>query len=325
MMIRVGVVGYGHWGPNLARCVAADPDCALTAICDLLAERLVVAEGVHPKIRIEIDWRALAQDPGIDALLLATPPDTHFPLAYAALRAGKHVLVEKPITRTSHEARTLLNEAERRRLVLMADHTYLFSPAMRAIRKLLAGGELGTMRSFESVRTNGDGTVRYVDPLWDLAPHDLSILDHLLDASPCAVSATSLCGDDGNTVDGAHLSVHFPAGLVANIKVSWSGAPRTRCIRIVGTRRTLVFDDLDPAAKIRIFDREGAMSCPPLEHVEPLRNVVGHFAACIRRKTRPLSDGAEGLRVVRLLEAATCSLAAAGTVIPLDANEEVPA
>jgi predicted dehydrogenase len=320
--------GYGYWGPNLARCASTDADCRLTAICDLSADRLRAAACAHPGARLTVDWRTLVGDPAIDALLLATPADTHAPMAHAALCAGKHVLVEKPIARSSQHVVSLIAEAKRRGLVLLTDHTYVFSPPVQAIRKLIAAGELGTIRSFNSVRVNGGGGRGDVDVLWDLAAHDLSIIDYLFEAAPRAVGATSFAPEGAEPEPGVCLSVFFPGPLIADIRVSWSGPARTRRILIAGSKRKLVFDDLEPVAKVQVHANDanhgdGGTFYPPLDTIEPLRNVVAHFAACILRNERPISDGAAGLRVVRLLEAASCSLSAAGTIIPIAIDEEV--
>jgi predicted dehydrogenase len=321
-MIRVGVIGFGRWGINLARCAAAHVDYRLSAICDLSVERRQAAAHIHPGTRLEADWRALIADPHLDALLLATPTPTHFRLAQAALSAGKHVMVEKPIARTSQEVAALIDGAEHRRLVLMTDHTYVFSPAVAAMRALLAGGTLGEIHAVESVRKNGDGIHRDVDVLWDLGTHDLSILDHLFGGAPCSVRANRC-----DTKFSAELALVYPGGLAADIKVSWRGDARTRRMQIRGSKGMLLFDDLEPVDKLSV--RLGAAGAetrafhPPLEQVEPLRNVVEHFAACILRGARPLSDGAAGLRVVRLLETAGRSLKSGGREIPVGADEVI--
>ena len=320
-MIRVGLIGFGRWGINLARCAAAHVDYRLSAICDLSVERRQAAARIHPGTRLESDCRALIADPQLDALLLATPTATHFRLAQAALSAGQHVMVEKPIARTSQEVATLIEEAAHRRLVLMTDHTYVFSPAAATMRALLAGGTLGEIHAVDSVRMNGDGIRRDVDVLWDLGTHDLSILDHLLGGAPRTVRAMRR-----DTEFSAALALVYPGGLAADIKVSWRGDARTRRMQILGSKGTLLFDDLQPVDKVSVrlgLGAETRVLHPPLEQVEPLRNVVEHFAACILRGARPLSDGAAGLRVVRLLETAGRSLASGGSVIPIGADEVI--
>jgi predicted dehydrogenase len=320
-MIRVGLIGFGRWGANLARCAAAHADYRLSAICDLSVERLQAAAHIHPGSRLETDWRTLIADPGLDALLLATPAASHFRLGHAALCAGKHVMVEKPIARTSQEVAALIEAAERRCLVLMTDHTYVFSPAVSAIRELLAAGALGTVHALDSVRMNGNGTRCEVDVLCDLGTHDLAILDHLFGGPPRSVRAIDL--DSGY---GARLALVYPAGLVADIKVSWRGGARTRRMQISGSKGTLTFDDLEPVHKVGVRLAEGGAGDvfhPPLELVEPLRNVIAHFAARILRGERPVSDGAAGLRVVGLLDAANRSLSSGGREIFTGEDEVV--
>jgi predicted dehydrogenase len=320
-MIRVGVIGFGRWGINLARCAAAHVDCRLSAICDLSGERRQAAAHIHPGTRLESDCRALIADPDLDALLLATPTATHFPLARAALSAGKHVMVEKPIARTSQEVAALIAGAEHRRLVLMTDHTYVFSPAVATMRALLAGGTLGEIHAVDSVRMNGDGIHRDVDVLWDLGTHDLSILDYLFGGAPCTVRAVR-CDPEFS----AALALVYPGGLAADIKVGWRGDARARRMQIMGSKGTLLFDDLQPVDKLTVRLGVGAEARafhPPLEQVEPLHNVVEHFAACLLRGARPLSDGAAGLRVVRLLETAGRSLKSGGREIPVGEDEVI--
>ena len=326
-MIRVGMIGYGCWGPNLARCVAADPHCQLAAICDVSSERLLAATRAYPDARLERDWHGIVGDPQIDAIVIATPAALHFEPACAALGAGKHVLVEKPIAQAVHEVLALIDMAERKNLVLMTDHTYVYSPAMRAIRKLVTSGALGSVRRFNSVRTNV-GTARHdVDVLWDLAAHDLSIIDFLFAAPPQAVCATGLSCQSGERQSRAAMCVYFPDALVARIRVDWAGPAKIRRIEIAGSNETLIFDDLEPSAKVRLQTSQtvnGSMdgaSIISVEDGEPLSAVIGHLASCIQRRETPLSDGAAGLRVVRLLEAASRSLATAGSVVSMNAED----
>jgi predicted dehydrogenase len=330
-MIQIALFGYGRWGPNLARCVAANPDTALTAICDIAAERLIVAGTDHPNARLESDPHRLINDPGIDGVVLATPATTHYEIARAALRAGKHVLVEKPIALASEHVLRLIDEADRQRLVLMIDHTYVFSPPVRAIVRAVQTGALGAIRSMESLRVNPDGGHDDVSVVWDLAYHDVSLIDHIFGGTPRGISATGYAAHPGGLEYRAELAFNLPGGIIANIHVDRSGPAKIRRIVVVGSERTLTFDDLEPTAKIRIRASEPSpvqasvrmseMSLPAFEQGEPLQAVVEHFAACIRSGTRPLSDGAAGLRIVRLLEVASRSISNAGRMIPLAVDE----
>ena len=332
-MIRVGLIGYGHWGPKLARCFSQALDFSLAAICDVSADRLGLAGSAHAGVRLVNDWRELVADPGIDAIAVATPAAIHAPIALAALGEGKHVLVEKPLGRSVQEAEALVREARSRGRVLMVDHTFIFSPAVRAIRKLLDEAELGEPRYFDSVRI-GAGIVREdVNVLWDLAVHDLSILHHVLPAAPCAVQANGLALNGMGREQIAYLTLRYAAPFIAHMHVNWRAPEKTRRMLIGGTRRVLVYDDLDAEATVRVHD--GAVPgmnghavgahpagpwSPPLERVEPLAAVVRHFGDCIARGGVPLSDAGAALRVVRLLEAADRSLAAGGNAIAVNGD-----
>jgi len=320
-MIRFGIVGYGRWGPNLARCAFAEPGCQIAAICDVSRERLAAAGTAYPDARRESDWRALLADPRIDAIIIATPAVLHFELAGAALNSGKHVLVEKPLARSSQQVRALMDLAERGERVLMVDHTYLYSPAMRAIRKAIKAGVLGTILGFASVRTNV-GTERHdIDVLWDLAAHDVSIVDFLFDQSPQSVSAIGDAANSGAPYSQATMCIYCAGPLAARIRVDWSAAAKVRRIEISGSKGTLIFDDLQPTAKLRLQSDAnsngagGGAAIIAVEDREPLRAVVQDFASCIANRKVPLSDGAAGLRVVRLLEAAQRSIAMGGSIV----------
>ncbi len=332
-MIRVAVVGYGYWGPNLTRNFSKAPGCELTAVCDLSVKRLVQARRAHPGAHLTTDWPRLLADPGVDAVAIATPAATHFDLALGALRAGKHVLVEKPLARTADEALALIEESERRNLVLMVDHTFVFSPSIRAIHELLTSGALGEPCYYDSVRLNLGRVRSDVNVLWDLAAHDLSILDHLLAGPPAGVLATGVARAPGGPEHMAYLTLLFPGAFIAHVHASWLSPVKTRRILIGGSRASVVYDDLEPVDKVKVYEhhlvngsgrsdavphRLGEMSAPRLGTREPLRAAVEHFVECIDTARRPITDGAAGLRVVRLLEAASRSLEAGAQVVAVD-------
>jgi predicted dehydrogenase len=323
--IRVGVLGYGYWGPNLARNVQASPCCELAAIADVSSQRLAEARVAHGGVRLTDDWNEVVSDLSIDAIVVATPVDTHFELALAGLVAGKHVFLEKPMTHTSVEAIRLIEEGERRRLVLMVDHTYLFEPAVQAISKILCGAELGRLTLWQSERTNR-GTVRCdANVLWDLATHDLSILDHVLTSPPSAVSAEGTASGDGQLEHSACLMLHFPDSLVARIHVNWLALRKLRRISIHGEAGVLVYDDLAPTQKVSITpaaDPEYARAIE-IEAAEPLYRSIQHFAGCIATGGRPIADGTAGLRIVRILEAANLSIQTGGRTVMLDRLEAI--
>jgi predicted dehydrogenase len=323
-LVRTGLIGYGYWGPKLARCMAPDTGCALGTVCDLSAERLGAAAADHPHVITQRDWRKLLGDPQIDAIVIATPANSHRDLALAALDAGKHVLVEKPMALSSSNASTMIAAARRRNLVLLVDHTYVHSPAMQAIRRALSQGSLGQIREYRSLRYNAEGGRRDADVLWDLAAHDLSILEFLFPGAAQAVRVEESARTDGGAPSRAALTVYFPDSLVARIRVDWAAGERRRRIEIAGTKGMLVFDDLQ-AVKLRRVDQlnsepQGAPPIP-LETAEPLTMVIRHFAACIRGEEEPAAGSKAALRVIRLLEAASASLDHGGSVITLDAAD----
>lgn len=331
VVINVGLVGYGYWGPNLARNLAVGRGCALAAICDPSPERLASARETYPTVRTIADWARLIADPTIDAVALATPPDTHFALSLAALRAGKHVFVEKPLAQTSKQVLELIEESERRALVLMVDHTYVYSGAFRAIEELVRGRRMGKPRYYDSVRVNRGPLRRDVNVLWDLAVHDLAILDQLLGRSPSAVMATGFSPGPGEPEQLAHLTLLYADGFIAHAHVSWLAPTKVRTTLVRCGRQTVIWDDLPSRNKVRVYDcaadaaqepqdlNLAGLSCsPPLETVEPLRTALEHFADCVSLGLTPLTGGAAGFRVVRLLEAATRSLETGGERVWLD-------
>jgi predicted dehydrogenase len=327
-MIHVGVIGYGRWGPNLARCVSAGRHCTISAICDRSTEQLARAACTHPVAALTDDWRSIVADKNIDAIVIATPAASHCEIALAALELGKHVLVEKPIARSAQEVLALINAANAKQLVLMTDHTYLYSPAVRAIQKVIKSGALGRIRHYRSVRTNFGTTDRDVDVLWDLAIHDLAIIDLLFDSVPRAVSVTTNCHDLDAQKSDAAMCVYFTDDAVARVHVGWFAPAKLRRVEIAGTMGKLLFDDLKPTAKVKLVgsavEKAGmnGVATIGVENVEPLAAVIDHFTSCIRNRKTPLSDGTAGLRVVRLLAAAQDSVANGGRVIQLNTQHD---
>lgn len=325
-MIQVGLIGYGVWGPNLARCLAAVPATVLGAVCDLSAARLAIAHRMHPGVLLERDWRALVRDPRIDAIAIATPAVTHFELGIAALRAGKHVLVEKPFACSCAQALALIEAGERKRLVVMVDHTYLLSPPVHTLHDLLAREQVGEPCHYESARFGSGRACKDVNVIWDLAVHDLAMIDYLLPSTPCGIQATGT--KFANLEHAGTLTLFFPNATKAKISVAWHAPAKTRRIQITCSRGRLIFDDLEPIDKIRVFDEAAEKSiddvpvhraqeswCPRIEATEPLSNVVQHFAECIVTGGRPLCDALAGLRAVQLLEAADRSLKTTGRLV----------
>ncbi|MFH5927192.1 Gfo/Idh/MocA family protein [Roseomonas xinghualingensis] len=336
-MIGIGVIGYGYWGPNLARCVADTDGCALVGIADSSPAALMRAGKRHPSAKLYDSWRDLIADPRIDAVLIATPVSTHFDLALNALRARKHVLVEKPITATSEEARILIDVASHHRLVLMVDHTFVYTSAVQKISDIIGSGDLGDLFYYDSTRVNLGLFQRDVNVIWDLAVHDLSILDFVLAERPVAVSASGAGHIRGSLENMAHLTLFYPGGAVAHLNVNWLAPVKVRQTLIGGSRRMIVYNDLDPIEKIKIYDRgvtvgdghedidprvsyrTGDMWAPQLSVKEALLTELEHFVDCIETRATPITSGASGLHVVETLECAMASLRQRGHPVEIEA------
>ena len=334
-MIRIGVVGYGYWGPNLVRNFAELPTAQVTVVCDRRADRLVGAERRHPGVRVTTDPMALNSDPAVDAVAVATPVRHHFDLAMAALAAGKHVLVEKPITSRSEQAIRLIDEAARRRLVLMVDHTFVYTGAVQKMRELTRAGELGDVYYYDSVRINLGLFQHDVNVLWDLAVHDLSIMDFVLQREPTAVSATGLAHVPGQPENIAYMTMFFDEPLIAHIHVNWLAPVKVRRTLIGGSRRMIVYDGIEASEKVKVYDRgvsgnpspenvyqmlvgyrAGDMWAPQLAVREALHTEALHFVDCIEHGLTPETSGGSGLRIVRLLEAASTAMRTESTAAP---------
>jgi predicted dehydrogenase len=336
-MIRVGIVGYGYWGPNVARNFAASSEAKLIKIVDLRPERRALAEKNHPGIATTSDFNELLVGDEVDVIVVATPLSTHYELAKAALISGRHVLVEKPLTATSEEAADLIETAERRNLVLMVDHTFIYSEAIRKVSSLVASGEIGDIYYFDSVRVNLGLFQHDTNVLYDLAVHDLSIMDHILPEQPVAVSATGSRHFQDQSENIAFLTFFFQSSsLISHIHVNWLAPLKLRRTMFGGSRKMIVYDDLEPTEKIRIYDkgveftndpdgvkkrmvsyRSGDLWVPNLELREPLANMTKHFLDCVNSNSHPLTDGHVGLRIVRYLEAADASMMQRGTPVDI--------
>lgn len=335
-MIKIGIIGYGYWGPNLVRNFSECGAAEVRAVSDLRPERLTPIAARYPTVKTTPDHRELLADPGMDAIAIATPVSSHYDLALQALQAGKHVLVEKPFTATVEQGRRLIEEAERRGLTLMVDHTFLFTPAVRKIKQLVDAGELGPLYYYDSVRVNLGLFQHDVNVIWDLAVHDLSIMDYVLDLVPQAVSATGVAHVTGQPEDVAFLTCFFSGNLIAHFHINWLAPVKVRRTLIGGAQKMIVYDDLEPSEKVKVYDkgitlkepdgvykmmvgyRTGDMWAPQLATTEALREEAKHFVECIQAGRRPLTDGQAGLNVVRILEAATESMRNRGQPVNLD-------
>lgn len=343
--IGMGVVGAGYWGRNIVR-NALESHCArLITVCDAAVERAQKLTGAHADVGVTDDLGALLDDPDIEAIAVVTPPATHLEVAMAAIEAGKHVLIEKPLASSYADARALVNAADEQGVVLMCDHTYCYTPAVQRIAEIVKSGELGEVQFVDSIRINLGLVQRDVDVLWDLAPHDLSILDFVLPdgCAPLAVAAHGADPIGAGQACVAYLTLTLPGGAIAHVHVNWLSPVKVRTTTIGGSRRTLVWDDLNPSQRISVYDRgvdladpaelgaddrrqaivsyrSGDMVAPALPEREALQGVMAEFAGCIREGRASRTDGRSGLRVLDILEAASRSLEFHGSVVPLRAD-----
>ncbi|MFC1772117.1 Gfo/Idh/MocA family protein [Pseudomonadota bacterium] len=335
--IGVGVIGYGYWGPKLVRNFSRAADCDVTAIADHNPEHLARIGADYPDVLVSTDYRALLDCEDIDAVGIATPVASHFAIARDALRAGKHVLVEKPLTTSVREAEELVELAERNDRLLMVDHTYLFTGAVEKMRELVCAGELGDILYFDSTRINLGLFQHDVNVIWDLAPHDLSILLHVLDKKPIAVSAIGAAHAGTGKENLAYLTLTFDDNTLAHFHVNWLAPRKVRQIIIGGERKMLVFDDMESNEKIKVYDkgitveqgdreamyeslfhyRVGDMWSPRLDPTEALLKECCYFGECIRNHAQPINSGESGLEVVRILEASNQSMRLGGKLVKI--------
>jgi predicted dehydrogenase len=332
--VNFGVIGYGYWGPNIVRNLAALDGSSVVSIAEMSPGARARAQKAHPGVHVTADASELIASPKVDAVAVITPVWTHYDLARAALENGKHVFVEKPFTSTTAQGEHLIELASRKNLIIMVDHTFLFTGAVRKIRQLLDEGTLGKLYYYDSMRVNLGLFQHDINVLWDLAPHDLSIMDHLIQESPEAVVATGEkhlnCHEDI-----AFMTLYFPDNVIAHINVNWLSPVKVRTTLIGGEKRMLVWNDLEADEKLKIYDkgvnigsregvyellvsyRSGDMWAPQLEQGEALRQELAYFADCVATGEKPHNDGCAGLRVVRMLEAASTSLKERGALIQL--------
>lgn len=335
--IRVGVIGYGYWGPNLARNFYQSPQFELKRVADFNPSRLTAAQAALPGTQVTSSAEEVLNAPDIDAVVVATPISTHYELGMAALRNGKHLLMEKPMADSVRGAEEMIAEAERQGVLLMVDHTFVYTEAIRKMQELVSGGALGDLYYFDSIRANLGLFQRDSSVLWDLAPHDLSVLQYLLDPKIEAVSATGACHAGSRVPNIAYISLDLGDGAMAHFHVSWLSPVKVRRIMLAGSRKMLIFDDNEMSEKLKVYDsgvriehqdeagqhrmqveyRVGDMVSPALPTKEALRTEVEHFAAAIRGQESCKTQGRDGLAVVRVLEAAQHSMERGGEQIRL--------
>jgi len=333
-MIRFGVIGYGYWGPNVVRNVYGLEGCSVLKVCDKDPQCVRRVQKDYPSAQVTTDAAEILTSPEIDAVAVVTPVWTHFELAKAALENGKHVFVEKPFTSTAAQAEELIELADRKQLKIMVDHTFLFTGAVRKIRELIQNGTLGDLYYYDSLRVNLGLFQHDINVIWDLAPHDFSIIGHLIEQRPEAIVATGERHLNGFE-DVAFITIYFPQNIIAHLNVNWLSPVKVRTTLIGGQKRMLVWNDLEADEKIKVYDkgvqmgngeglrqllvsyRSGDMWAPQIERTEALRVELQYFLDCIRDNKNPLNDGQAGWQVVRMLEAADQSVKQRGAVVRL--------
>ena len=337
-MIRVGVIGCGYWGPNLIRNFVIYPETELVWVCDLDEKRLDKVLRPYPGVRQATDFKEMLADDGVAGIAIATPVHTHFPIARACLENGKHVLLEKPLASSVAQGEELVNLAEKNNLRLMCDHTFCYTGAVRKIQEIVSSGLLGDLLYFDSVRVNLGLFQQDVNVVWDLAPHDLSIVDFIVNEKPVLVSAHGVSHAGNGIENVAYLSLRYQSSFLAHFHVNWLSPVKVRMTMIAGKEKMLVWNDLHQAEKIKIYDkgievkpgereqrdtllvsyRSGDMYAPRVEQTEALSLVVQEFADCIQEDRPALTDGEAGLRVLRILDAASRSIKADGANVRIE-------
>ncbi|MBE0657320.1 MAG: Gfo/Idh/MocA family oxidoreductase [Bryobacteraceae bacterium] len=331
-MIRVGVIGYGYWGPNIVRNLNSLGCAKVVTVCDRRESALARAKQAYPGVTVTQDEAEVLNSPEIDAVAVITPVWTHYDLAEQALNNGKHVFVEKPFTSTAEQGERLVELAERKGLTIMVDHTFLFTGAVRKIKQLVDEDALGQLYYYDSMRVNLGLFQHDVNVLWDLAPHDLAIMDYVIGMEAEAVVATG-AGHLNGHADVAFMTIYFPNNVIAHLNVNWLSPVKVRTTLLGGEKKMLVWNDLEADEKLKIYDRgvklqttenvyealvsyrSGDMWSPKVEATEALKLELGYFAECIEKGERPFNDGLAGLRVVKMLEAAEGSLKRRGEVV----------
>jgi predicted dehydrogenase len=336
-MIKIGLIGYGYWGPNLARNFNSNPNFELSAICDFSADRLEAAGNMYSQAKLVNNTEDIFKDSNLDAVAIATPVSTHFELAKNALLSGKHVWLEKPMTEKVEQGQELIDLSQKKNKVLLVDHTFVYTGAVRKIKEIIESGELGDLIYYDSIRVNLGLFQQDVDVIWDLAPHDISIMDYLMPFKKLAISATGCHYYQNGVMPKAVTTVYMENDTVAHINVSWVSPVKIRQTLIGGTSKMILYDDNQPSEKIKIYDkgvelyetkeqlyrlkvqyRVGDMHAPKLEDHEALAFETTHFADCLMTGAEPLTDGKAGLEVVKVLVASKESLEKNGTPVEIN-------
>lgn len=335
--MKIAVIGCGYWGPNLIRNFNAMEEVDVIAVSDKKEDRLTFVSKQFPVIKkLTTDHNDILKDPDIDAVVVCTPVSTHFDIGLEALNNGKHLLLEKPFTATVKQAEQLNETAEKKNLKLMVDHTFIYTGAVQTIKQYIESGQLGELFYFDSVRVNLGLFQHDVNVIWDLAPHDVSIMEYLLNQNPKAISATGVAHFDGQIENIAYISTYYENNVMGHIHVNWLAPVKVRKTLISGSKKMIIYDDMEPSEKVKIYDRgvdviedkeqiyntliqyrTGDMLAPQIDLTEALKKVSREFYNAINENRKPLTDGESGLRVVRILEAANKSIRSNGQVVEL--------
>ncbi|WP_439882570.1 Gfo/Idh/MocA family protein [Pontibacter sp. MBLB2868] len=341
-MINIGIIGYGYWGPNLVRNFFAAKDCCVKLVADARTERLQQLGIAFPCISGVRDADNIIYNSDIDAVVIATPVSTHFALARKAIAEGKHVLLEKPMASSVEEAEMLINLAEQKGVLLMVDHTFLYTGAVQKMKQLVEEHELGNIKYLDSTRINLGLFQSDINVLWDLAPHDISILNYIVDERPYSVNATGITHTNNSIENIAYLTINYPSGFIAHFNCSWTSPVKVRMMLIGGDQKMILYNDLEPTEKVKVYDtgysysndeekkqvlvdyRTGDIHVPKLTTTEALLGMANDFIACVQKKKQPVSSCQLGLDVVRILEASSKSIKHNGREVILEATT-VPA
>ncbi len=332
--MKIGVIGLGYWGPNIVRNFLSNKNVASVVCCDTKPKRLEMIKQRFPMVETVSDYKAILKDPSVVGVAVITPVSTHYPLAKECLEAGKHVLIEKPMTDSVERAEALINLADQKHLTLMVDHTFVYTGAVAKMKELVDRGDIGDILYFDSVRVNLGLFQHDVNVIWDLAPHDLSIMDYVVGRKPVSVSAFGT-SHFNRVEDVAYVAVHFGDSMIAHFHINWLSPVKIRRILIGGSKQMVVYDDMDPSEKVKVYNkgvdvpeelvhdilvqyRMGDMYAPNLNQTEALSLMCGEFMQSIINDRKPLTDGIAGYNVVRILEASQRSLEHDSAIIPLD-------
>jgi predicted dehydrogenase len=334
--VSIGIVGCGYWGPNLARNFMSISNCRVKIISDVQVERLAYIQSLYCDLDITTNYTELIDAPDIDALVIATPVRFHFEMGYEALKAGKHIFIEKPMATSVKEAQTLIETAEEHNRTLMVGHTFIYSAAVRKIKEIVKSGELGEIQYISARRLNLGLFQKDINVAWDLAPHDISIISYVLEKDPISINCQGKAHVNPDVEDITSMVLNYENGGIATIQNSWLDPNKVRDMTFVGSKKMLVYNDLEPMEKIKIYDKRveipphydtfeefhysyhyGDMHAPYIKQYEPLKVECQHFIDCINTRQTPITNGMEGLKVIRILEAASQSLGMGGAPVKL--------